>query len=333
MLASDPSITVVVSDMRMPGLSGAQWLSQACSNGHDAVKILLTGYADLASATDAVNNGHVFRFLTKPCPRAELETAIDAAIIHHQLAIAERELLEQTLHGSVKALVNVLALTNPGVFGRTNRIRTHAIQLATTLEMKERWQLEVAAMLMHIGYVAIPDSLVTKIELGHALSDGERRQADWIPEITDQLLADIPRLDEVRGILAAHARPPSIDPSASPKQRLVALGAHVLHVATKLDWLETGGDANPTATLAGCCELDPIVVAGLRTLAARTPAVLKAIPITGLRVGMVFGEDVRLGSGAMIVARGYEVTAGFLERLASFVPGLIEEPLRIIVPA
>src|SRR6478752_5272887 len=67
-LAKDPAIAVVVSDMRMPGMDGAQFLSRVRATKTDVVRLLLTGHADMTSAIAAVNDGQIFRFLTKPCP-------------------------------------------------------------------------------------------------------------------------------------------------------------------------------------------------------------------------------------------------------------------------
>ncbi|MFM9458667.1 hypothetical protein ACKI1W_47580, partial [Streptomyces europaeiscabiei] len=89
----------------------------------DAAQILLTGYADIQSAISAVNNGRLFRFLTKPCAPAELLAACLAGVEQHRLKTAERVLLEHTLKGSVNALSDVLALANPAAFGRSSSVR------------------------------------------------------------------------------------------------------------------------------------------------------------------------------------------------------------------
>src|SRR5262245_17980905 len=58
---------VIISDMRMPGMDGATFLSKARQLYPDTVRMLLTGQSDMASAIKAVNDGQIFRFLTKPC--------------------------------------------------------------------------------------------------------------------------------------------------------------------------------------------------------------------------------------------------------------------------
>src|SRR5690349_20120797 len=114
---------VVMSDMRMPGMNGAEFLSKVREQWPDTVRVLLTGQSDLQSAVAAVNDGQIFRFLTKPCPPELLLGALGAASRQHDLLIGERVLLEQTLHGSIKMLTDVLSLANPVAFGRANRAK------------------------------------------------------------------------------------------------------------------------------------------------------------------------------------------------------------------
>ena len=75
---------VIISDMRMPAMSGALFLRESRRVAPDAVRILLTGYADLQSAITSVNDGQLFRFLTKPCEAEQLMRARAAGLRHAQ---------------------------------------------------------------------------------------------------------------------------------------------------------------------------------------------------------------------------------------------------------
>src|SRR4051812_5630356 len=70
-LAGSAPIHVIVSDMRMPEMNGAKLLAECRRCSPDTVRLLLTGHADMQAAISAVNEGQVFRFLTKPCPARE----------------------------------------------------------------------------------------------------------------------------------------------------------------------------------------------------------------------------------------------------------------------
>jgi DNA-binding NtrC family response regulator len=121
-IAEHGPFAVVVSDLRMPDMDGIRLLNTIRERTPETVRILLTGHADLQAAIEAVNEGHVFRFLTKPCPSKTLAKALEAGLAQYRLITAEKALLEQTVSGSLKALSEVLGLVNPEAFGRSSRI-------------------------------------------------------------------------------------------------------------------------------------------------------------------------------------------------------------------
>src|SRR5208283_567097 len=98
-LARDGPFAVVVSDLRMPVMDGIQFLSRVKAASPDSIRVMLSGQADLNAAIAAVNEGNIFRFLTKPCPPATLGRVLEAALEQYRLITAERELLQNTLMG------------------------------------------------------------------------------------------------------------------------------------------------------------------------------------------------------------------------------------------
>jgi len=83
---------VLVSDLRMPGTGGLAVLRQARKSAPDTTRVLLTGKSDLESAIVTVNEGAIFRFLTKPCPPDLLLKTLEAAVEQNRLVTAERVL-------------------------------------------------------------------------------------------------------------------------------------------------------------------------------------------------------------------------------------------------
>jgi CheY-like chemotaxis protein len=341
LIAGGPPFSVVMSDMRMPGMDGAEFLSRVREAAPDSVRLLLTGQAEMKSAIAAINQGQIFRFLTKPCPPVDLLAAFDAALQQHRLITAERELLEQTLHGSIKTLVDVLSLTSPAAFGRANRLKTRVSELAAKLGLSEKWQVEVAAMLSELGSITLPPEVVERLHSGFALSEAEQKMVGRVPEVTDQLLSSIPRLEPVRAILARAAKPgrPSEPLSDDPTKRLVEQGARLLHVAHDFDALELQGHAPSLCidTLRGRQDrYDPVVLeafAGLFGSGSAPQEQVRELPLSALKLGMVLIEDLRLTNGALLCARGYEVNQSFLERAGNFRPGSVKEPIRVLVRA
>jgi len=134
---------VVVSDMRMPGMDGAQFLALVRERSPDTVRMMLTGNSDLQTAIEAVNRGNIFRFLNKPCPPEDIARALDAGLEQFRLVCAEKELLEKTLAGSIRVLVDMLSLVNPGAFGRASRVRRYMRHMADGLGLPDPWMYEL----------------------------------------------------------------------------------------------------------------------------------------------------------------------------------------------
>lgn len=338
-LAGDTSIGVVVSDMRMPEMDGVAFLSRARQLVPDATRILLTGQADLESATAAVNEGEVFRFLTKPCPAEALLKAVAAAADHYRLITSERVLLEETLHGSITALTDVLALTSPLAFGRASRIKQIVSEVAEVLAMPERWQVEVAAMLSQLGCITLPAETAEKVYYGRLLTIDEQRMIANLPIITEQLLRRIPRLEVVRGMLMASARPAAAAGAGGgdASQQLIARGAGMLRAAIDFDTLDVQAHSPSAAlkTMRGRTgRYEAAVLDALEAVrgAFREPGEARDVALADLEVGMVFVEDVKLDTGALLAARGYEVTAGFVARAENFRHALASATVRVIGP-
>jgi response regulator RpfG family c-di-GMP phosphodiesterase len=330
---------VVVSDMRMPEMDGAAFLSQVKQRSPDTVRLLLTGQADLDSAIAAVNHGQVFRFLTKPCSPQIFLSAIQAAADQHRLITAERELLEKTLRGSIKALTEILSLTNPLAFGRAMRLKQHAAELVAGLGVPFSWQLEVAAMLSQIGCVTLPAATTEKLYYGRPLNSDEIELTQRLPALSLQLLESIPRLEAVRAILQAQNH--NFDGSGSPHNAVqgesIPLGARVLKLVIDYDTLEAAG-TDPAVAIGSLQSrkgrYDPKLLEALAR--ARTKAASQALSELGLgavRPGMYLTHDVMSTTGLLLVARGHEVTPGLLYRLRNLAPGSLREPLVVFVPA
>ena len=322
---------VVLSDMRMPEMDGATFLSRVRSVAPDSVRMLLTGQTDFSSAVAAVNEGQVFRFLTKPCPPEYLRAAFEAAAEQHRLVTAERVLLEQTLHGSIDAL----ALTHPLAFGRATRVKKYAGELARTLGIPQRWQVEVAAMLSQLAWITLPAETVEKHYYGKELTSEEQAMVSRLPAVSGQLLGQIPRLEPVLDILAKQDVP--CKRTELSARQSVPIGARLLKVSLDFDLLQTRGYSTELALAAmrGHAErYDPEILEPFAKLrgVCETQRAVKSLPLKAVQVGMILAEDVRMSNGALLVAKGFEVTSGFLERVRNIGSRISDKPVSVIVP-
>jgi CheY-like chemotaxis protein len=340
LLARQPQAAVVISDMRMPGMNGAELLEKASAQHPHTTRILLTGHAEVDAAIAAVNKGSVFRFLVKPCPPPELVAAVDAAAELHRATVAEQTLLEQTLHGSIKMLTEVMSISNPVSFGRAQRVKQHVASLLDKLELAERWQVEVAAMLSQLSTFTLPPETLEKIYYGAALSHEEQAMLERAPDVTEQLLGHIPRLEAVREILSQYAKPyKKLDHhEATHEKQQLQRWSQILRVAVDFDTLEAQGLSSAIAltTLNGRADhYDPQVLTAFLSLFGQRKDgdKIRDISVGALRSGMVLAADVKLATGTLFVARGYEITPAFLERIRNFRPGSVREPIKVLIRA
>ena len=161
-IADRGPFAVVVSDLRMPGMDGIEFFAQLKSRFPDTVRIMLTGYADIAAAMSAVNQGHVFRFLAKPCTEKDMEEAISMGVRQYKLITAEREFIRGTLKGVIKVLTDLLAFSTPTAHERCIRMKRLVVDLGRAMDMQDPWRLELAVMLSQIGFLILPDKLLLK---------------------------------------------------------------------------------------------------------------------------------------------------------------------------
>jgi FixJ family two-component response regulator len=324
----------VISDMRMPVMDGAKFLACAAELAPDATRLLLTGHAEVSAAIAAVNTGRIFRFLCKPCPPVELLGAVEAAAELHRLRRLERELLEQTVTGSVRLLSEVLGLVAPRVFTHNQRLQEYVLFMAKRLGRTDGWRFELAACLHLIGCVGLPEETLNRALAGTPLSEEESQAFAEHPLMAHRLLKKIPRFEDVAEMLrlqADNADPGDVSPD-------VELGARMLRVARHLEQLVTQGLDEAQAI----AELEPIAVPAerelLRLLAERRP-VAQVGEIKELRVGqmtaqMVLTEDVKTKTGVVVVPAQKQLTSLLLERLMRFSrAGVLVEPVKVRVPA
>ncbi len=339
LLEKHADVEAIISDMRMPGMDGAAFLRLARDAAPDATRILLTGQAELSSAIAAINEGQIFRFLTKPCPPSDLQIAIEAAVKQYRLVVSERVLLEGTLQGSIRAMIEVLSMTNPLAFGRGTRVQSEAMKLADKLDMGEPWQLNVAAMLMEIGSITLPDPVLEKLHHGKPLEDGEQVIVDRAYAITEKLLGNIPRLEVVRAIvgLVTRGAVPRDFVLSTEQQAEAERLARVLAAAMAYDQLEAQGMAPKLAveTMDSRGQCSDVIIEALTALHT-TDGIrgqLAELPPSSLRVGMVLADDLRMSSGAMLVPRGFTVSDGLLARLSHLAEGALRGKVRVYVDA
>ena len=333
---------VVVSDMRMPGMNGVQFLARVKEIAPDSVRVMLTGNSDQQTAMNAVNEGSIFRFLTKPCPPETLAKTLDAAIEQYRLVTAEKELLEKTLNNSLQVLVDVLAMVNPTAFSRSTRVKRLARDIAVRVGATNVWEIEIAAMLSQIGCVTVPEETLTKISMGMPLKEDELRMYHKYPEIGRDLIARIPRLEIIAEIVAFQNKRQSDLVAAASGQNVSETaidGARILKLALDYDKLIGTGNAPYEAFAALSKRNDwydstvlnalEIIVAELIEEAYNT----EKIKVSRLEPGMILDETLVTANGSKLLAQGQEITLSLVLRLKNFAEaGIIPGEIQVKAP-
>lgn len=337
-LSMSGPFAVIVTDYRMPRMDGIQFLKQAQEICPDAVRIMLTGQADLNTAIEAVNDGNIFRFLTKPCPTDKLINAVTRALVQHRLVQAERDLLEKTLKTSVTLMTELLSLANPLAFSRALRIRRVIREINSRMILNGAWEFEMAGTFSQIGCISVPPEILRKVSDSLPLSSTEESIYASHPSIGCRLLANIHRLESVAQMVKHQNRSFSEydKKNRSIRERKEILGAQILHLANDYDHL----------ILSGCGHLEAV-----HTLSARqgeyNPELLDALSSADvifenwvfrsvesglLETGMILNEDVQSRTGEVIGFKHQEITQTLLERIriAAEQNGVLE-PIPVIM--
>lgn len=331
--------SVVVSDMRMPGMNGTEFLAEVREKAPKAVRLMLTGQADMEDTIDVVNKGHIFRFLTKPCLPEMMTGTLNDAIEQYRLVNAERELLEKTLLGSIKVMTGVLSLVNPAAFGCATRIKGYVRHMARDMRLKRLWRFEVAAMLSQTGCVTMTQETLLKLYAGQPLSGEEKEMYSAHPLVGSKMLLNIPRLDLVAFMIKKQQVPYSEytdDDYASDRDRDISIGAQMLMAAHDLDHLITGGSSIKSAVskMRGRELYNPLLLDSLDGMeeTTREKVEIRAVNVNELKVGMVINEDVLSMSSMLLVSRGTEVTESVMLHLTSIAVNTgVKEPFRVLL--
>ena len=342
LMESNGPYAVIVADMQMPGMNGVEFLTLAQRKAPDTVRIMLTGNADQKTAVEAVNKGHVFQFLNKPCPPETFGLALDNGVRQYRLITAERELLEKTVNGSINMLTNVLSSADPISFGCGEILRDYMRTFARALNIAQTWDLESAAMLSAIGYVTIPPDVIQKVRMNRDLTGTEKDMLTRVPEVGAKLVANIPRLESVAKMVLYQNK--NYDGSGFPYDSVagddIPLGSRILKVLSDLAQLERTALARAKAleimqSRVGVYDprvLDAAFVSFDVYLATSTSArsSTRAVGLPDLEPGMTFSADVRTKDGSLIVRAGTSVSQMILERLRNMdALGYLETPIHV----
>jgi len=198
-LEKNENIALILSDMRMPGMTGVEFLEKAKDISPDTLRIILTGYADIEAAIEAINRAGLYRYITKPWKDEELLQTVKEAVSKYKLItenkrlaemvkkqkdalkqwntrlnkivqdkttelIKKNEILNKNYESSIFVLTEVIELRNTSLKRHCNSVTEIAVNIAKKLNLKpeEIENIRVASLLHDIGKIGFSDSLIHK---------------------------------------------------------------------------------------------------------------------------------------------------------------------------
>lgn len=334
-LKENDRVAVIVSDMRMPEMDGAEFLSRSIELAPDATRLLLTGQTDLESAIQAINEGRIFRFLTKPCDRDTFRNAMADALRQHLLVVAERDILERTLRGAVEVLTELLGVLQPKAARRSHRLLDVVRQVTAALGLPLDWRTEVGAMLSHVGCIGMPEEVLEQVFSGAPLKKEERKLFSQHPDLASQWVSTVPRLESVAEAIQAAGGwdpmpTPSGDPNQWPEEEL-----RVLLLRLGFEYLEKFAvhDTEYDAKVAVVKEsgLPKALLRGLGKVRLADRQRERALVQTRkLEYGMVLCEPLRSNEGVFLAPEGARVSASLVKLAQNYSKrGLVPDEIRV----
>lgn len=335
-IKDNKKIGLVISDMNMPEMDGIEFLTNVKRINPTITRIMLTGKADLNVAIQAVNEGSIFRFLTKPTNPDMLERIIDDGLEQYRLINSEKILLNQTLNGSLDILNEVLSLTNPVAFGRSSRIKKIVQHVLSVVNLENAWQYELAATFCLIGFISIPQPIQDKIYKNIDLEKSESELVDKTPQIAYDLIKRIPRFESIAEMIKNQNKPFNQYPAAAEDP--VSIGGQILKLAKDIDALITSGLPQEEIKVKLIRDVERnynphLTVTLLNYFVDVDYYEHIALNISDLSVGMILDQDVFSSAGALLLVKGQEITDTVLPRIINFQRYVgVLQPIRILVP-
>jgi putative nucleotidyltransferase with HDIG domain len=243
-LLSQHDVALIITDQRMPGMTGIELLKRTASFRPHMVRIILTGYTDFSALVEAINCGHVYQYVPKPWNNEDLRLTVERALKHYESNKSRHELeqmnarlsirLQAMTHSVVRAIADALEAKDEHVYGHARRVSGYATAIGRYLQLDEEKleQISMAAFLHDIGKIGTPDNLLLKPT---ALTDEEHAVMRLHSERGARMLAGVPDMEDVTSAVRHHHE--HFDGSGYPeslKGEQIPLAARIILVADAL---------------------------------------------------------------------------------------------------
>jgi response regulator RpfG family c-di-GMP phosphodiesterase len=329
----NPPPDLILLDVMMPGMDGYEVCRRLkCHPSTREIPVLFLTARDREEDEETGFEVGCVDYLLKPISPPLVLARIRTHLEQRRLRLAERELMEKTLKGSLAMVVELLSLVNPSAFGWARDMADLSEQVGAALEMEEPWMVGLAAVLSQIGVLTIPDSILGKVRNRMMLNSEERETFNRVPEIGYQLLRNIPRMEEVAEVI--HYAQKNYNGTGFPMDdrqgEEIPLGSRVLRVTfdfmTRLSAKESPSAAARNM-LHHTAWYDPMVLRALKDVvdhgewASAIPLKTEGIhevAVEDLQVGQVIAYSIETANGLLLLRGNTTLMPSQLERLRNF---------------
>jgi putative two-component system response regulator len=246
-LLSQHDVAVAISDQRMPGMTGIELMNRSAEFRPHMVRIILTGYTDVGALVEAINCGHVYKYVTKPWNNDALLLTVERALEHYEANKSRSELeqvnlrlnarLQGLARGIVRTIADALEARDERTSGHARRVSGFAAAIGRRLrlDVQSIGLISLAALLHDIGKIGTPDAILLKPA---ALTSGERAVMRLHAERGARMLAGVPDMQEVADAVRCHHE--NFDGTGYPEGlsgEQIPLSARIIRVADAYDAL------------------------------------------------------------------------------------------------
>lgn len=240
-------VAILITDQRMPQMTGLELLKRTAGLRPHMVRILLTGYTDVDALVEAINSGLVYMYVTKPWNNNELKVRVDRALEHYEnnkrrnaLELANERLrsqLKQIKSEFVFAMTEALRAKDEYSYRHCARVRNYAGALGRMLGLRneEQEELTFAALLHNVGHIGTPDRI---LENAGKLTEPDQTIFDAHCERGAEIIARMSELREVAEGVRFHHE--NFDGSGHPRGLrgdLIPRTSRIIRVAAEYDSL------------------------------------------------------------------------------------------------
>lgn len=313
----------IISDFRMPKMNGIEFLTEVMKTNSDTVRILMTGHADFQTVVNAVNEGNIFRFLSKPVPIELLIKTINDSLRQYDLINSEKELLDKTLKGTIKLLIDIQSVTNPEASVRISRLRKITKKIAEKKDLSLSWELDIAVMLSNIGHISLTQELLEKIYRNHPLDESEVANLKSSFKFGAGLVKNIPRFENIAQIIEFQSyATKDFYVSESIINSYQFYASQIITIAKDYDHLIANGKTHKEAISRlkrrnyWFEDIIDIIDEEFKT-SIDTPTNIKSVLIRDLKPDMILEEDIVDSYGMILYGKGRELTNLIILKLLS----------------